>query len=183
VFEMVKHLSDGKIKDNINIVMTSFETFQASFRKSSRFNRYYYHGLCILVICAGLTLFYSFFSGFPVKTKGNGIIILPIFFILLGVYGLIVLRKKFKYRTWNNNLPLEQNIELIQRCFRKYSTIKNVPAGNYYRFRYQKNWWRMMYIIHLFADKGFIAISVDAVDTHDGGFIDFGLSKKRKEKF
>ena len=75
-----------------------------------------------------------------------------------------------------------KNIELLQFA---YSTLTNstIQIGkNYVHFIYSKSWWRLPYEIHLFADNNLIAINVEGQDNYDGGFIDFGASKRTQNK-
>ncbi|WP_069658120.1 hypothetical protein [Arcticibacter eurypsychrophilus] len=53
---------------------------------------------------------------------------------------------------------------------------------NSIQFRYRKSWWRMPYDVHVFAERNLIVINVEAVDTVDGGIIDFGASKRAQNK-
>jgi hypothetical protein len=162
----------------------TFEEFENKFKRNTRFDKYWYHGLCYLIIGVGLFMLTALLTNSLIKFSGNRAFHYSMFcfLTLLGIYGLYVLRKKYKLTIWENVLPKDKNIELLQFL---YSTLTNstiVLSGNYVHFIYKKSWWRLPYEIHLFADNNFIAINVEGKDNYDGGFIDFGASKRIQDK-
>lgn len=104
------------------------------------------------------------------------------FLLLFGAYGLSVLKKSDKLCYWPNDFTKEKNLELLNyissELLRKPIKLEN----NYTYFVYKKSWWRMPYDIYLFADQNLIVISVDGFDIYDGGFIDFGASKRTQNR-
>lgn len=105
-----------------------------------------------------------------------------IFLLFLGIYGLYVLRNKYKLSYWHNELAKEKNVEIINlTCSELLKTEINLD-DNYTYFIYRKNWWRTPYEVHLFGDNNLIAISVEGIDIYDGGFIEFGASKRTQNK-
>lgn len=161
----------------------TLDEFQNKFKKNTRFDKYWYHGLCYLTIAGGLFMLYSDWTNSIVESADKSF---PhafgfIFLIVVGVYGLIVLRNKFKLTIWQNGLTKEKNLELIQYATSEMKKTTIEKADNYIYFIYRKAWWRMPYEIHLFADANLIAINVEGQDYGDGGFIDFGASKRTQK--
>jgi hypothetical protein len=162
----------------------TFDEFENKFKRNVRFDKYWYHGLCYLTIGFGLFMLFALLTNSFIKFSGNRTFhyFMFSFLTLLGIYGLFVLRKKYNLTIVENSLTKEKNMELLQFA---YSTLTNSTAqisDNYVHFIYRKSWWRLPYEIHLFADNNLIAINVDGQDNYDGGFIDFGASKRTQNK-
>lgn len=161
----------------------TLEEFENKFRKNKRFDKYWYHGICCATICFSLFMLYSITTD-NFKVTGSKAFHLSGFVLLLlfGVYGLFVLRKTYKLTFWENDLTKEENIALLNStCSELLNTDIKIEDNDVY-FIYRKSWWRMPYEVHIFADTKLIAINVEGFDTYDGGFIDFGASKRTKNK-
>lgn len=162
----------------------TFDEFENKFKKNVLFDKYWYHGLCYLTIGFGLFMLTALLTDSLIIFSDNRTFhyFTFSFLTLLGIYGLFVLRKKYNLTTWENSLTKEKNKELLQFA---YSTLTNSSiqiADNYVHFSYRKSWWRLPYEIHLFADNNLIAINVEGQDNYDGGFVDFGASKRTQNK-
>ena len=162
----------------------TFEEFENKFKRNIRFDKYWYYGLCYFTIGFGLFMLTALLTNSFIKFSGNKTFhySLYCFLILLGIYGLFVLKKKYNLTIWENNLTKDKNIELIQLAFSTLNNSTIQVTDNYVHFIYRKSWWRLPYEIHLFADNNLIAINVEGQDNYDGGFIDFGASKRTQNK-
>ena len=162
----------------------TFDEFQNKFKRNIRFDKYWYHGLCYLTIGLGLFMLIALVTNSFIKFSGNRTFHYTMFcfLTLLGIYGLFVLKKKYKLTIWENNLTREKNIELLEIVVSTLTKSTFEANNNYVQFIYKKSWWRLPYEIHLFADNNLIAINVEGQDNYDGGFIDFGASKRTQYK-
>lgn len=184
MYDFVIHIYKLVASLTNDIRRMTIEEFQNKFKKNKRFDKYWYHGLCFATIGFALFMLFSLLSDTNIKFTGDktihyiGFVIL----LLMGIYGLFVLRKTYKLSYWDNNLTKEKNIELINSTCSELlnSTIK--LDDNFTYFIYRKSWWRTPYEVQLFADNNIIAINVEGVDTSDGGFIDFGASKRTQNR-
>lgn len=162
----------------------TIEEFQNKFKKNKRFDKVWYHGLCIATIGFSLFMLYSVTTNTNIKITGNKTFhfFAFIFLLLLGIYGLFVLRKTYKLTYWKNELTKEENINLLNlTCSELLKTDIKLNDNNAY-FVYRKSWWRKPYEVHLFADNNLIVINVEGLDIYDGGFIDFGASKRTRNR-
>lgn len=158
------------------------EEFESKFKKSTRFDRYYYHALCFAIIGFSLFVLFKLLTDKDSNSDKTPPYIGSIGFLLLSVYGLFVLTKRYQLEYWKNNLPKEINIELLNRVCTELLRKNIIIEDNYIHFTYSTSWWRMSYDVHLFADENIIVINVVSVSTGDGGFIDFGASKRTQNK-
>jgi hypothetical protein len=163
----------------------SLEEFENKFRKKKRFDKYWYHGLCLVIIGVSLYALYLVvterFQVFSVRDK-LFLISLFTFLLILGVYGLFVLRKKFKLTYWTNDLNKEENLALLHSTCSELVKADVKLDDNSAYFVYQKKWWTNFQEIYLFADHNLIAINVELLDISDGGFIDFGASRRTQNR-
>lgn len=148
----------------------TFEEFEKKFKKNTGFDKYWYHGLCYLTIAFAIFMLFALWTNSIIRFSGNknfhgGLFS---FLILLGCYGLFVLRNKYKLTIWENNLPIDRNIYLLQVVTEELNATPTTQGTNYSRFIYRKSWWRLPYEVHLFANDNFIAINVEAQDNYDG---------------
>lgn len=160
----------------------TIEGFQNKFKKNKHFDKLWYYGLCFATIGFSLFMLYSISTGTNIKFSGNKTFHFLgfTFFLLLGIYGLFVLRKTYKLTYWKNDLTKEENIAVLNlTCSELLNNDIKLDDNNAY-FVYRKSWWRMAYEVHLFADDNLIAVNVEGLDTYDGGFIDFGVSKRTR---
>jgi len=156
----------------------TLESFQNSFENRKRSKKLINKIICLIAIIGSFLSAYSVF----VNDKSKGLLFLAIWLLILGVYGLIELRKHYRLTCHENNFTEEENMENI------ISLIQKIAKGNYkqdensFEFLYQKNWWRMEYKITILATKNLIAINAEGLGSADSGFIDFGASKKIENK-
>ena len=162
----------------------TFEEFEKKFKKNTRFDKYWYHGLCYATIGFAIFMLFALLTNSIIRFSGNKLFHSSMFsfLILLGTYGLFVLRSKYKLTVWENNLSMDRNINLMHLVIEQLNKSRVSQATNYIHFTYKKSWWRLPYEVHLFADNNFIAINVEAQDNYDGGFIDFGASKRTQNR-
>ena len=163
----------------------NLEEFENKFRKKKRFDKYWYHGLCLAIIGVSLFCLYSVvIKHFQVYSVRDKLFLISglTFLLILGVYGLFVLRKKFKLTYWTNDLTKEENLALLHSTCSELVNTDIQLDENSIRFMYRKKWWTVFHEVYLFADHNLIAINVEALDISDGGFIDFGASKKTQNK-
>jgi hypothetical protein len=163
----------------------SLEEFENKFRKKKRFDKYWYHGLCLVIIGFSLYVLYVVvterFQDFSERDK-LFLISVHTFLLVLGVYGLFVLRKKFKLTYWRNHFTKDENLALLHSTCSELAKADIKFDENSAYFVYQKKWWTTLREVYLFADHNLIAINVEMLDISDGGFIDFGASKKTQNR-
>ena len=118
------------------------------------------------------------FQVFSVRDK---LFLISIFTFLLvfGVYGLFVLRKKFKLTYWRNSFTKEENLALFHATCSELVQADIQLDDNSAHFMYRKKWWMMPHEVFLFADQNLIAINVEPFGN---GFIDFGASKRTQNR-
>jgi hypothetical protein len=158
--------------------------FQNRFNRNKRFDKYWYHGLCIATIGFSLFMLYSLATDSTIKITGNKTFHSFVFIclFLLGIYGLFVLRRQYKLSYWHNDLTKEQNLELLNAVCSELLKLSVTLDDNQAYFVYRKSWWRMPHEVFLFAENNIVAINVEGIDHSDGGFIDFGASKRTRNK-
>ena len=162
----------------------TLEEFENKFKRNVRFDNYFYHGLCYVTIAFGLFMLTALMTNQFIKFSGNRTFHYSMFsfLTLMGIYGLLVLKKKYKLTIWRNNFSKERNMELLRFAFTSLTNLPIEKADNYVHFIYQKSWWKLPYEIHLFADNDLIAINVEGLDNYNGGIIDFGASNRTRNK-
>lgn|SRR5690554_1595950 len=162
----------------------TIEEFQNKFKRNKRFDKVWYHGLCIATIGFSLFMLYSILTDTNIKIIGNKTFQFFgfVFLFLFGAYGLFVLRKTYKLTYWKNDLTKEENIVLLSLTCSELLKRDIKLDDNVVHFLYKKSWWRIPYEIHLFAENNLIAINVEGLDLYDGGFIDFGMSKRTRNR-
>jgi hypothetical protein len=162
----------------------TLEEFQNKFKRNKRFDKYWYRGLCIATISFSLFMLYSLATNSTIIITGNKTFhffgFLSLF--LFGIYGLFVLRRQYNLSYWHNDLPKEKNLELLNSVCSELMKSSVTLEDNQAYFVYRKSWWRMPYEVFLFADNKIIAINVEGLDLSNGGFIDFGASKRTRNK-
>ncbi len=158
----------------------TLEEFKNQFKKKKIVDKFWYQILCFVAIIFSVFMIYSLVTKTNINFSGNrsfhfiGFTLI----ILLSVYGLIILNKNYKLSFWHNELTKEKNIEIINLACSELLKSEIKVDDNYLNFAYRKSWWTMSYEVHLFADNNLIAINVQGIDSYNGGFIDFGASKR-----
>ena len=156
----------------------SLEEFKNKFGKKRRSVKYFNYGICFAMIGFSVLVLYSvlikYFQAYDVRDK---LFLVSLFSFLLafGIYGLAVLRNKYKLTYWRNHFTEEENISLLHSTCSELvnSDIQFDEESTFYL--YQKNWWVTAYVVYFFADQNLIAINVDTLGS---GLIDFGASRR-----
>ncbi|WP_295335198.1 hypothetical protein [Flavobacterium sp.] len=156
----------------------TLESFQNSFENRKRSKKLFNKIICLIAIIGSFLLAYFVFA----NNKSKSILFLAIWLLILGVYGLIELRKHFGVTCYENNFTEEENIENIISLIQKIAKKNYKQDENSFEFIYQKSWWRMEYKITILATKNLIAINAEGVGSADSGFIDFGAAKKIEKR-
>ncbi|MEQ9439379.1 MAG: hypothetical protein RIG62_10035 [Cyclobacteriaceae bacterium] len=160
----------------------SLEEFENKFRKKRQFVEYFNYGLCFAIIgVSGLVLYSVIIKYFQVYDVANKLFLISSFSFLLafGVYGLFVLRKKYKLTYWRNHFTKEENLTLLHStCSELVKSDIQLDDENTC-YLYQKKWWVMPYVVYFFADQNLIAINVDTLRS---GLIDFGASRRTQNR-
>lgn len=164
----------------------TLEEFEIKFKKRNRSESYYYNGLCFLFIGISIYFLNSIVTGGPITSgawKKTAPYLASILFFFVGVYGLYVLRSAYKLSFWYNELSKEENMKILKVTAAEFIKKEISFDDNYTRFVYGKGWWSLPFEVHLFADSNVIAIHVKGIDqSSNGGFIDFGASKRAQNK-
>lgn len=160
----------------------TYEEFEKKVKKKTGFDKYWYYGLCIVVISLGLVLFFFILTR-PEKFKGNHIFHYFgfSFLLLLGSYGLYKLPNRYNIVTIDSLQPLTRKKTAIENLLSQMGAV-TVINDNYCSFTYRKSFWSSPYDIHLFFDDKRVCFSVQGQDYSDGGFIDFGGTEKFRRR-
>ena len=159
----------------------TLDQFEKEFEKNTRLDRYMNLGICYLIIAFGLFLLLSIITNAFLDSFGRGYpqVLITFFLIFFGLYGLYILRNRYRLTIWNNSLTKSQNLELLKFIRQSSTKLSDENSENYLHFIYRRKWWRMHYEVHLFADNNIIAINVGWLSR---GFIDFGASERTQKR-
>jgi hypothetical protein len=155
----------------------TLDDFINKFENHKRFEKIYYKILCFAAIVGALFLVYSVF----VYGKSKGLLFLAVFLFVLGSYGLFALTKHYKLTTIKNNNSEQDNIEVVLSVIKQLTKKGYTQEDNYFYFMYQKSWWRLKYEVYVLATTNAIIINAEGKDSYDGGFIDFGASRRTQK--
>jgi len=163
----------------------TYQEFEQQVKQKTGFDKYWYYGLCIVVIgfCLFLILHFSIHPE-KVKTKAALFFIcgLLVLLIALAIYGLYKLPNRYKIVTVDNSQPLTKKKVSLEQLLSQMG-VTTTLNDNYYSFTYRKRRWSSPYDIYLFFDDNNVCFSVQGQDYFNGGFVDFGETEKFRRKF
>ncbi len=159
----------------------TFEELKKKFKRDTAFDWYFLHFFCYAVILGSTFMLFALFTKrFIVFAESKFFAgCCFIFFILLCLYGLFILKTKFELTIWKNDLTKQENVESLKLVLEALGISERMLIDNYAYLVYRKHWWSLfVYEIHLFVDEHFIAINVR---DFRGGIFDLGTCRRTEE--
>lgn len=167
------------------------EDFESKFQKTNYFDKYWNYFISILVIGVGLYFLYllNFTEWYDSKktTTTNampiwGIYIFMVSLIALGLYGFWRIPQTYKITKIKSALSIEEKTLIIHNIISDFK-LKELESDQQYRhFRYVGRFLNR-FDIYIFYDLNNFHLNVQQIDSgNDGGFIDFGTSKRVTNK-
>lgn len=164
--------------------------FKLKFKNKNKFDNNWNYIISSLAIIGGLFILYKLslteyyelkFSEKKGKILSKNVIYFSgIMLILIGVYGFWRIPKLYKLYVINTNYDISKNKELITEISNKFRMELLENKNNYYCFIYYGK-FKNPFNIYFFLENDKIFLNVQQID-YDGGFIDFGNSKKVMSK-
>ena len=160
-----------------------FIEFKTLMNRKIRFERIGYWFQCLFGISLSLPFLISTII-YPEKYGEHPLIGTAISFSVFSIVcvSLYKLINKYKITIYKNELPENNKKDIIFAILKRLPITKLENKGNYFFFTYQKNNWRIDYEIDLLVDNEQIAFMLVGRGFNRGGLIDFGRSKKLKQK-
>jgi len=167
------------------------EDFKNKLKKRNSFNKYRNYFISIGAVGIGLFFLYqlSFTDWYEIKkvTTKN---IMPIWgiygmsglFILIGFYGFWRIPKTYELTCIRSVLPVDQKAQIISQILNDFKLKELERQGQYGHFEYVGR-FRNKFDIYIFYDQCNFYFNAQQRDAgNDGGFIDFGTSKRVTHK-
>ena len=161
----------------------TLQEFQQTVKKKNRFDKHWYHVLCILTIALSLVLFFLIITQ-PGKFKGNHTFHYSGFssLFILGIYGLYKLPNRYKIISIYSSKSLDDKKKALTAVVEFFGSTPNLFRDNYISFRYKKGFWSSSFDVYIFFDEQQVCFSVQGQDSSDGGFLDLGGTEKIRIK-
>lgn len=165
----------------------TFEEFSKIFQKKNSFEKYWNYFLSVAVIAVGLFVFYLllFTDWYAIKTITTKniaplwlIYCLGIMFVSLGLYGFWRIPKSYEITIIKSSIPIDKKDQIVNQILTDFKLIELENDEQYRQFRYVGRFWNS-FDIFIFYDTKNIYLNAQQIDFgNDGGFIDFGTSKR-----
>lgn len=165
----------------------TYENFENKIKKTNSFEKYWNYFISFAAIGIGLYFLYllNFTEWYNLKkaTTKNivpiwGIYLFVVFFISLGLYGFWRIPKTYKITLIKSEHSIKEKNQLINHLISDFKLNEIEREVQYRHFRYVGRFWNS-FDIYIFYDINNFYLNVQQIDfMKDGGFIDFGTSKK-----
>lgn len=161
------------------------EEFQNKIRRNNLFGTYMSYFFCIGVICAGLFFIIKNLMDLDWH-NGNQVpdglfYFFTAYLISMGLYGFWRIPAGLRIQTINCNLSTTKRQEILTSLIELMKLEKIEEKENYGRYKYTGRFWSPFDVFLLVDGDGFhINVQLAA---YDGGFIDFGTSRRARKKF
>jgi hypothetical protein len=169
----------------------TYEEFTNKFKKTNSFDKYWNYFISIAVIGVGLYFLYllNFTEWYDLKkvTTGNimpiwGIYVFCGFLILLGLYGFWRIPKTYEITFIKSDFSIDKKNQIINQIINDFKLNELEKDEQYRHFRYVGRFWNT-FDIYIFYDTDSFYLNAQQIDFgNDGGFIDFGTSKRVTNK-
>jgi hypothetical protein len=169
----------------------TYEDFVTKFKKTNSFEKYWNYFISIAVIGIGLSaLFLLHFTDWHENKKALNENIMPVWgidlsvgpLIFLGLYGFWRIPKTYKITSIKSDKTLAEKSNLINKIVAEFQFIILERKDQYYHFKYTGRFWTS-FDIYCFYDAHNFYLNTQQIDSgNDGGFIDFGTSKRLNNK-
>ena len=169
----------------------TYQDFLTKFQKKNSFDRYWNYFISISIISAGLYFIYllHFTDWYEVKkvtTKSIAPIWLintgSIFFILLGLYGFWRIPITYKVTFFESKVSIEEKNRIVNQIIKDFKLNELVNEEQYRHYRYVGRFWNS-FDIYIYFDSNNFCLNAQQIEFgNNGGFIDFGTSKRVTNK-
>jgi hypothetical protein len=102
--------------------------------------------------------------------------------IIGGIYILRVIASACRASVLINSATRKQNEQLIKQVYSMYTGKRYEADTDHIEFIYKREWWRLRYTVHLFADDNLIGVKADSTKSGMDGVVDFGASARLEKK-
>lgn len=82
--------------------------------------------------------------------------------------------------TIESGLPIQKKQEIAARLLPEVGEIQIIDPSQYLIFNLTSRWWQSRYVVRFFFDGKRFAFCIQGHD-HDGGFLDFGGTERRRK--
>lgn len=170
-----------KALDVVGKPIMTFEEFQIKVKKKTALDKYWYYVLCIAIVILSIVLFYFLITQ-PEKFKGPKIVpYLGFFFLLcLGSSGFYFLPYRYKIVTIESDLPIQKKQDIAAKLLPEVGEVQIINPSQYLIFNLKSRWWQSRYAVRFFFDDQRFAFCIQGHD-HDGGFLDFGETERKRK--
>ncbi len=161
----------------------TLQEFQQTIAKKNYFDRYWYYGICTLIIILSFVFLFFILTN-PQKFNGGLFFHYSefVFLFLLGTYGLYKLPNRFKIISIENSKSLTDKKIALETFVTIFGSTPKLFNNNYILIRYQMPFWTSSFDIHLYFDEKQICLSVQGHGSADGGFLDLGGTERLRRR-
>ena len=169
----------------------TFEDFTNKFRRINSFVKYWNYFISIGIMGFGLFFLYqlNFTEWYELKklTTKNimpmwGIYVMSGLFILLGLYGFWRVPKTYELTCIRSKLSIDKKDQIINQILNDFELQELERQEQYRHFKYTGPFLNK-FDIYMFYDQSNFYLNAQQRDAgNDGGFIDFGTSKRVTQK-
>jgi hypothetical protein len=159
----------------------TFEEFRKATQRRNSFDTYWHYGIAILfgLFCL-FGLFYVTFID-TAKFRSVSYILYPslLLILVMALSAFFLLPNRYKIVEVPSSLSVGQKSKLAQSLLHNYCGLSNEVASQYIVSELKRRWWQSKYTLHFFYDESRFAFSLQGHD-HNGGWIDFGETERRR---
>ena len=157
----------------------TLKEFKLKVRNRYLFDKYFNYCVCFFMVILGLLLLFKFGQETINYNRTSwGVMVMGCAALLImGVYGLISLSRKYKVIIVENKLTKQENVELLHQVSKVLNEKYKEKEENFIALYYSQAWWKTPYYIMMFADEGQIMFNIEPFK----GVWDFGALKAKQK--
>ncbi|MBL0013021.1 MAG: hypothetical protein IPP30_04465 [Flavobacterium sp.] len=168
----------------------TYEDFLNKFEKRNIFDKYWNYFICISIIAIGIFFISKFlfadWNQIKTTTKDYfpkwSFIIFMSLLISLGLYGFWRIPKSYQITSIRSDFSILKKNEILNQIIKDFKLNELERNKQYTHFKYVGRFWNS-FDIYIFLDAENFYLNAQQIDFgNDGGFIDFGTSKKVTHK-
>jgi hypothetical protein len=169
----------------------TYQEFLKKFKKTNSFDNKRNYFISITMICIGLFFTYLFVFTDWYESKDatmdniiprSGMYAFNLFFILFGLYGFWRIPATYKFTLIESKHSIEQKSDMLNLLIADFK-LKELEYDEQYRHYYYEGRFWNSFNVHVFFDSNNFYLNSHQLDVQDnGGFIDFGTSKRVTNK-
>ncbi|WP_423149731.1 hypothetical protein [Rubrolithibacter danxiaensis] len=157
----------------------TYDQFKNTIRRPSKFDDTLNYVTCIAFIAAGLFFAYRIYvDGFSHERglEKYKILLLPLIFILPGLYGFWRISKDYEVVYISSDKPKSEKLEIINRYLSNLRVENQTITNDLIRCRYRNVFFNKV-DLSIYIDEEKVLLNAQGVDQAGAkGFIDFGLT-------